>query len=251
MAIHSSLGARDMALSVPEWQAAAWCIDHTLLVPDASRVQLAQTCDEAAQYGFACVMINPAWVSFCAGCLRNTPVKTGTVIGFPLGATMTTAKRAEGLECLRLGADELDMVMNIGALKSADYALVERDVRALADTCHDAGAILKVILECVLLNDKEKEIACRLCVEAGADFVKTSTGFSKGGATVADVALMRRVVGDRCGVKAAGGIRNAADFAAMLKAGADRIGTSSSVAIMRELGAPAAQQGSTRQHLGY
>ncbi len=237
MSVYSSLGAERPALSVPEWQAAAWCIDHTLLRPEVSRAQVVQLCEEAAQYGFACVMINPTWVSFCASRLRDTPVKTGVVIGFPLGASVTTAKRLEAEECLRLGADELDMVMNIGALKSGDHALVETDMHALAETCHQAGAILKVILECALLTNQEKETACRLSLAAGADFVKTSTGFSTGGATLADVALMRRVVGDRCRVKAAGGVRNAADFAAMLKAGADRIGTSSSVSIMRELGA--------------
>jgi len=236
MNLNSSLGAT--ALTVPEWQAAAWRIDHTLLRPETTRALVAQLCDEAAQYGFACAMVNPTWVSFCASRLRDTPVKTGTVIGFPLGATVTTAKRLEAEECLRLGADELDMVMNIGALKSGDHALVETDIRSLAETCHQAGAILKVILECALLTNQEKEFACQLAVAAGADFVKTSTGFSTGGATVEDVTLMRRVVGERCRVKAAGGVRNAADFAALLKAGADRIGTSASVSILRELGAP-------------
>lgn len=239
MSHYPSVGAS--ALTVPEWQAAAWRIDHTLLRPEASRDQVAQLCDEAARYGFACVMVNPTWVSFCASCLRDTPVKIGTVIGFPLGASVTTAKRLEAEECLRLGADELDMVMNIGALKSGDHALVEIDIRTLAAVCHEARAILKVILECALLADNEKEIACQIAVAAGADFVKTSTGFGPGGATVEDVALMRRMVGDRCRVKAAGGVRTATDFAAMLKAGADRIGTSASVNIMRELGAPSAQ----------
>ena len=239
MSLYSGLDTSH--LRVPEWQGAAWCIDHTLLRPEASRAQVVQLCDEAAQFGFTSVMVNPTWVSFCASRLRDTPVKTGVVIGFPLGASVTTAKRLEADECLRLGADELDMVMNIGALKSADHALVQTDIRALADTCHDAGAILKVILECTLLTNKEKELACELSVAAGADFVKTSTGFSTGGATLEDVALMKRVVGERCRVKAAGGIRSAADFAAMLKAGAERIGTSSSVNIMRELGAPGAQ----------
>jgi deoxyribose-phosphate aldolase len=233
-------GPDAIPLAVPEWQAAAWCIDHSLLRPEASRGQVAQLCDEAAQYGFACVMVNPTWIAFCATRLRNAPVKTGTVIGFPLGASVTTAKCLEAVECLRLGADELDMVINIGALKSGEHALVETDIRTLAETCHKAGAILKVILECALLTNQEKETACRLAMAAGADFVKTSTGFSTGGATVEDVALMRRVVGDGCRVKAAGGVRTAADFAAMLKAGADRIGTSSSVNIVRELGAPAA-----------
>ena len=241
MSAYSSLGNRDASPYVPEWQAAAWCIDHTLLRAEASRTQVVQLCDEAAKYGFACVMVNPTWVSFCASRLRDTPVKTGVVIGFPLGASVTTAKRLEAEECLRLGADELDMVMNIGALKSGNGALVETDIRALGETCHQAGAILKVILECALLTNQEKETACQIAVDAGADFVKTSTGFSTGGATLEDVALMRRVVGDRCRVKAAGGIRNAADFVAMLKAGADRIGTSSSVNIMCELGASGAQ----------
>jgi deoxyribose-phosphate aldolase len=168
-------------------------------------------------------------------------VKSGTVIGFPLGASVTTAKRLEAEECLRLGADELDMVMNIGALKSGNHALVETDIRALVETCRQAGAILKVILECALLTNQEKEIACQIAVAAGADFVKTSTGFSTSGATLEDVALMRRVVGNRCRVKAAGGVRTAAHFAALLMAGADRIGTSASVDIMRELGAPSAQ----------
>ena len=234
-------GLETSQLSVPEWQAAAWCIDHTLLRPEANSAQVVQLCHEAAQYGFASVMVNPTWVSFCASHLRDSPVKTGVVIGFPLGASVTTAKRLEADECLRLGADELDMVMNIGALKSGDHALVETDIRALAETCHQAGAIVKVILECTLLTNKEKEVACELSVAAGADFVKTSTGFSTGGATLEDVTLMKRVVGDHCRVKAAGGIRNAADLASMLMAGAERIGTSASVNIMRELGAPGAQ----------
>ena len=238
MTTHRSPGARDAALSVPEWQAAAWRIDHTLLRPDATRSNVARLCDEAAEYDFACVMVNPTWIALCASRLRGTPVKTGAVVGFPLGASVSTAKRLEAEECLRLGADELDMVMNIGALKSGDHALVETDIRTLAETCHTAGAVLKVILECALLTKQEKETACELAVTAGADFVKTSTGFSSGGATVEDVELMRRVVGDRCRVKAAGGVRNAASFAALLSAGADRIGASSSVSIMRELGAP-------------
>ncbi len=241
MSAYSSLGSRDASLSIPEWQAAAWCIDHTLLRPEASRDQVVQLCHEAGQYGFACVMVNPTWVPFCVSRLRDTPVKTGVVIGFPLGASVTTAKRLEAEECLRLGADELDTVMNIGALKSGDHGLVETDIRALAESCHQAGAILKVILECALLTNKEKETACQIAVAAGADFVKTSTGFNTAGTTLEDVALLRRLVGNRCRVKAAGGIRNAADFAAMLKAGADRIGTSSSVNIMRELGAPGTQ----------
>jgi deoxyribose-phosphate aldolase len=235
MSVYPGPGAS--ALPVPEWQAAAWRIDHTLLRPEASRAQVVQLCDEAAQYGFACVMINPTWVALCASRLRDTPVRTGAVIGFPLGASVTTAKRLEAEECLRLGADELDMVMNIGALKSGDHTLVETDIRVLAETSHQAGAILKVILECALLTDKEKEAACHLALAAGADFVKTSTGFGSSGATVEDVELLRHVVGDRCRVKAAGGVRTAAEFAALLKAGADRIGTSASVNIMRELGA--------------
>jgi len=235
----TSIDPAEIGRSVPEWQAVARRIDHTLLRPEATRAQVVQLCEDAAQYDFAAVMVNASWIALATQLLRNTPVKVGTVIGFPLGATLTTAKRSEAVEALRLGADELDMVLNLGALKSGDRALVESDIRAPVTAAHDAGAILKVILETSLLNTEEKVLACQLAVSAGADFVKTSTGFGGGGATVEDVALMRRTVGELCGVKASGGIRTAAEAAAMLAAGADRLGTSSSVRIVRELGAPA------------
>jgi deoxyribose-phosphate aldolase len=169
--------------------------------------------------------------------LRLSPVKVASVVGFPHGATLSTAKRLEAIEILRLGADELDMVLNVGALKSGEHALVASDIRGVVEVAHDAGALVKVILETALLNREEKVLACELAVAAGADFVKTSTGFASAGATVEDVSLLRMTIGDRAGVKAAGGIRTAADVKAMLDAGADRIGASSSVNILRELGA--------------
>jgi deoxyribose-phosphate aldolase len=220
------------------WQAAARMIDHTLLKPEASREQIEKLCREAARFDFAAVCVNAYWIPLCAAILRPTPVKVCTVVGFPLGATLTSAKRGETAEALRLGADEIDMVMNIGAIKSGDYARVENDIRAIAEVTQDAGALLKVIFENVLLTREEKIAACELSLAAGADFVKTSTGFSSGGATVEDVALMRAHVGNRAGVKAAGGIRTADQFQAMVAAGADRIGASASVAICRKLGAP-------------
>ena len=220
------------------WQAAARMIDHTLLKPEASREQVERLCREAARFDFASVCVNAYWIPLCVSILRPTPVKVCTVVGFPLGATLTSAKRAETLEALRLGADEIDMVMNIGAMKSGDRARVENDIRALAEITHDAGGLLKVIHENVLLTREEKIAACELSLAAGADFVKTSTGFSSGGATVEDVALMRATVGNLAGVKAAGGIRTADQVLAMVAAGADRIGASASVAICRKLGAP-------------
>jgi deoxyribose-phosphate aldolase len=220
------------------WQAAAGMIDHTLLKPEASREQIEKLCREAARFDFASVCVNAYWIPVCAAILRPTPVKVCTVVGFPLGATLTNAKRLETIEALRLGADEIDMVMNVGAMKSGDHARVENDIRAIAEVTREAGALLKVIHENVLLTQEEKITACRLSLAAGADFVKTSTGFSSGGATVDDVALMRRTVGNLAGVKAAGGIRTAEQFLAMVAAGADRVGASASVAICRKLGAP-------------
>lgn len=220
------------------WQAAAHMIDHTLLKPEASREQIEKLCREAARFGFASVCVNAHWIPLCASILRPTPVKVCTVVGFPLGATLTSAKRFETLEALRLGADEIDMVMNVGALKSRDYGRVETDIRALSEVTHEAGGLLKVILENVLLTREEKVAGCELSLAAGADFVKTSTGFSSGGATAEDVALMRQTVGNLAGVKAAGGIRTADQMLAMVAAGADRIGASASVAICRRLGAP-------------
>ena len=213
-------------------------IDHTVLKPDATRAQIEQLCREALRYQTASVCIQPGWVATAARLLQGSPVKVCTVIGFPQGATLTTVKRFEAFEALRLGVQELDMVMNVGALKSGDRELVGNDVRGVAEVAHRGGAILKVILENCLLNKDEKLLACELCVGAGADFVKTSTGFAASGATTDDVALMKATVGQRAKVKAAGGIRTAADLRAMLAAGADRVGASATVAILREMGAP-------------
>ena len=226
------------AVPAMHWQAAAAMIDHTLLKPDASREQIEKLCREAARFDFASVCVNAYWIPVCAAILRPTPVKVCTVVGFPLGATLTSAKRFETVEALRLGADEIDMVMNVGAMKSGDHARVESDIRALSEVTHDAGGLLKVIFENVLLTREEKIAACELSLAAGADFVKTSTGFSSGGATLEDVALMRQRVGNLAGVKAAGGIRTADQMLAMVAAGADRVGASASVAICRKLGAP-------------
>ena len=213
-------------------------IEHTLLRPEATREQVIQLCDEARRFDFAAVVVNPGYVALAARLLRDTPVKVATVIGFPLGATLTTVKRFEASETLRLGADELDMVLNVGALKSGESELVLSDIRGVAEIAHQSGAILKVILETALLTEQEKVLACELCLAGNADFVKTSTGFGPAGATVEDVALLRRIVGNRAGVKAAGGIRDASTATAMIAAGADRLGTSASLVIIRELGAP-------------
>ena len=193
-------------------------------------------CEEASSFGFAAVCVNPWWVGLAASILRGTPVKVATTIGFPLGANHTTVKRFEAGEAIRLGAQELDMVINIGALKSKDRQSVQNDIVAVAEVAHAGGAILKVILETPLLTLEEKILSCELSLAGKADFVKTATGFF-GGATVADVSLMRGVVGDRAGVKASGGIRTAAEAEAMIEAGANRLGTSSGVAIVREMGA--------------
>lgn len=210
-------------------------IDHTLLKPEASRAQVLKLCDEAAQYRFACAMVNPAWVATAHAALTGTGVPVGVVIGFPLGANLTITKREEAEAMVRLGARELDMVLNIGLLKSGEPALVEADIRGVAQVAHDNGAILKVILETCLLSLEEKLLASELACNAGADFLKTSTGFSTSGATAADVALLRGVAGTRSGVKASGGIRTFEDAKAMLEAGASRIGASASVAIVEAL----------------
>ena len=220
------------------WQQMAQRIEHTVLRADATRDRIVRLCEEARQFNFAAVVVNPYHVALAACLTRDTPVKVATVIGFPLGATLTSVKRFEASEALRLGADELDMVINVGALKSGDRDAVTTDIAAVVEVAHRASAIVKVILETAYLTDDEKKLACELCLAASADFVKTSTGFGPAGATVEDVALMRRAVGNRAGVKAAGGIRNVRDAAAMIAAGADRIGASASVAIMQELGAP-------------
>jgi deoxyribose-phosphate aldolase len=210
----------------------AGLIDHTLLKPDATRDQVAALCGEARRYGFATVCVNPAWVALASSELAGSAVKVCTVAGFPLGADTTCMKMAEAAESIRLGAREIDMVIQVGALLAGDYDAVQLDIRGVAEVVHSGGALLKVILETALLTDDQKAAACAIAKMAGAGFVKTSTGFGPGGATARDVALMRQVVGPDTGVKAAGGIRTLADVECMIAAGADRIGTSSSVSIM-------------------
>ncbi|HVW09827.1 MAG TPA: deoxyribose-phosphate aldolase [Bryobacteraceae bacterium] len=207
-------------------------IDHTILKPDAVRDDIRTVCAEALQYGFASVCVNSFWTPFIASELRGSGVKACTVAGFPLGAAGTAAKAAETRASIADGAAEIDMVINIGAVRGGEPGIVEADIRAVAEVCHDHGAILKVIIETALLTDEEKVLACNLAVAAGADFVKTSTGFSRSGATTDDVALMRRTVGPSIGVKASGGIRTFKDLQAMVAAGANRIGASASVRIL-------------------
>lgn len=207
-------------------------IDHTILRPEATAEDVRKVCAEARQYGFASVCVNPTRVALVASELRGSKVKTCSVAGFPLGATSTEAKMREAELAIRVGAQEVDMVINVGALKDRDYQLVMSDIRDVAGVCHAGKALLKVIIEACLLDDSEKVIACAIAKLAGADFVKTSTGFSKSGATAADVALMRRVVGPELGVKAAGGIRTLEDLRAMVEAGASRVGASASVKIV-------------------
>jgi deoxyribose-phosphate aldolase len=196
--------------------------------------QIAQLCHEAMLYQFASVCINPAHVKLAAQLLQNSEVKVCTVVGFPLGATSTEAKVFETQQALDDGATEIDMVINIGALKSGDDALVKRDIAAVVETGHRRGALCKVIIEAALLTDEEKIRACELAKQAGADFVKTSTGFSSGGATIEDVTLMRRTVGPKVGVKASGGIRTLAEARDMISAGATRLGVSAGVKIIQE-----------------
>jgi deoxyribose-phosphate aldolase len=241
MSVNSSVIAGTAASLVSDWRKAALLIDHTLLKPDAARRDVVVLCDEAVRYSFHCVMVNPTNVALAAARVRGTPVKVGTVVGFPLGANLTVTKLAEAEAVLRSGAHEVDAVLNIAALKARDRVLVETEMRSLAQLAHSRSALLKVILENVLLTQEEKILGCALALEAGVDFVKTSTGFAASGATAADVALMRGVVGLKMGVKAAGGIRTAAQFMDMVEAGANRIGASASVQIVRELGAPGDQ----------
>jgi deoxyribose-phosphate aldolase len=209
-------------------------IDHTLLKPEATREQIETLCREAREHGFATVCVNPFWVRRCAELLRGCETRVCTVAGFPLGATAPEVKAFEAGRAVEDGAAEVDMVMNVGALKSGDYRLVERDIAGVVAACHGAGAVAKVILETALLSDDEKVKACVIAKAACADFVKTSTGFGPGGATAADVALMRRVVGPEMGVKAAGGVRDLKSAQAMIEAGADRIGASVGVKIVQE-----------------
>lgn len=209
-------------------------IDHTLLKPEATPSEIEQICKEAIEFSFASVCINPSYVRLAKEKLDGSNVKVCAVIGFPLGATTTKSKVREAEEAIANGAQEVDMVINIGRLKSRDYGYVENEIKEIAELAHSKRATVKVIIETCLLSDEEKEKACLLAKSAGADFVKTSTGFSKGGATAADVALMRRVVGTKMGVKASGGVRSYDDAIRMIESGATRIGTSSGVKIVLE-----------------
>ncbi|HLK67055.1 MAG TPA: deoxyribose-phosphate aldolase [Bryobacteraceae bacterium] len=212
--------------------AIAALIDHTILKPDATRADVIKVCREARQYHFASVCVNPYWVPLVRAELAGSPVKVCTVVGFPLGATSTEAKVAETAAALRAGAQEIDMVINVGALRSGDQEAVKLDIQQVVKVSHDAKAIVKVILETALLDDNQKAVACTLAKLAGADFVKTSTGFGPSGATAHDIALMRSVVGPEMGVKASGGIRTLQDLQTMKAAGASRIGASASVKIV-------------------
>jgi deoxyribose-phosphate aldolase len=234
---------RSLKLDANHWQAVAKIIDHTLLKAEATTDQVARLCHEAREFGFGAVMVNACNIAECVSKLQGSDVRVGAVIGFPLGATLTSVKVFEANECLRLGAREIDMVMNVGALKSCNGELVHSDVAAVAEAVHAEKALLKVILETGLLTDDEKRAACEISEKAGADFVKTSTGFLGGMATAEDVALMRRTV--TIGVKASGGIRSAADARKMIEAGATRLGTSSGVTIVQELRGEAAKQPSS------
>lgn len=233
--------------------ALARLIDHTQLKPEATEADIRQICEEAAHYGFASVCVHPSFVPLAFTTLRDTRVRVCTVIGFPLGATLSAAKAHEARLAVQYGADELDMVLAIGRLKGAQLAEAEADIRDVVEAAHDAAAArddapvaVKVIIETALLTDVEKVIACSLALHAGADFVKTSTGFSTGGAKADDVALMRQVVGDGLGVKASGGVGSARDVQRMVAYGATRIGASGSVAIMEGLGAEG--QSAARSH---
>src|SRR5689334_24717873 len=225
--ISSTLGVIPQNLNI------AKMIDHTLLKPDATQQEIAQLCFEARKYGFASVCVNPTWVSLCAELLKGSSARVCTVIGFPLGATASETKAFETENAIRQGATEIDMVINIGALKARDLDTVARDIRGVVNAAHAHGIIVKVILETTLLTDEEKTIASLVSKEAGADFVKTSTGFAGGGATVHDVELMRKAVGPEMGVKASGGVRRYEDAASMIKAGATRIGASAGVKIIQ------------------
>ncbi|MGI9073837.1 MAG: deoxyribose-phosphate aldolase [Bryobacteraceae bacterium] len=220
-------------------KAVALVIDHTLLKPDATRADVARLCEEARQFGFMSVCVNPYWVRFAAELLADSSVEVGTVIGFPLGANDAPIKLAEAQRALSDGAEQLDIVQNIGALRSHQLDVVGKEIADAAALAHSKGAILKVILETSVLNDDEKITACNLAAEANADFVKTSTGFSPAGATLEDVKLMRQTVGTSMGVKASGGIRTLEVLRLMVSAGANRIGTSYGVSIVREIPAPA------------
>jgi deoxyribose-phosphate aldolase len=226
-----------MPLSQTDISQLASMIDHTLLKPEATTSQVEQLCNEARRFGFASVCVNPTHVKLCARLLQGSPVRVCTVIGFPLGANLSEVKAFEAQQAIRDGATEIDMVINVGALKDKNTDLVASDIAAVVSTAHVSSALVKVIIEAALLTDEDKVTACRLAKDAAADYVKTSTGFGPGGATEHDVTLMRRAVGTQMGVKAAGGIRTLADAQKMIAAGATRLGVSASVKIMAEAGA--------------
>lgn len=235
---HGSFDSESFAReALSNWQSLAAVIDHTLLKPEAAREQIENLCDEAIRYRFACAMVNPVWVPAAVSMLAGTGIPVGVVIGFPLGASLVSTLRHEAASLTRLGAREVDMVLPIGQLKSGNHQAVAHTIAAVSTVAHHYGAVLKVILETALLTMEEKLRVSEIAIQAGADFLKTSTGFASGGATVADVAILRGVAGARCGVKASGGIRTLADVRGLLEAGANRIGASASVAIVRELGA--------------
>jgi deoxyribose-phosphate aldolase len=220
--------------AIPEGKKIAGWIDHTLLKPEATAVQIRVLCQEALEHHFASVCINPVFVPLACGLIGDAPEAICTVVGFPLGAVLPEFKVYETLACVNAGASEIDMVINIGALKSEAFGLIMNEIQAVTGTAHNQGAITKIILETALLTRREKILACLISKAAGADFVKTSTGFGTGGATIEDVELMRRVVGSEMGVKAAGGIRTYTEALAMIKAGASRLGASAGVKIVQE-----------------
>jgi deoxyribose-phosphate aldolase len=209
-------------------------IDHTILKPEATRSMIEALCKEAREYNFAAVCVNPYHVRFCKELLKGSNVKVATVVGFPLGANTKELKAFETIDAINNGADEIDMVINVGALKDGELNIVKEDIRAVVEAAKDK-AIVKVIIETCLLTDEEKRIACKLSMEAGAHFVKTSTGFNTGGATVSDVRLMKEVVGDKLEVKASGGVRDLNTAKEMIEAGATRLGTSSGIKIAKEI----------------
>jgi deoxyribose-phosphate aldolase len=225
------------AKALADWQSLAAIIDHSLLKPDATRQQVETLCSEAAQYHFASVMVNPLWASTAVGALAGTAIPVGAAIGFPFGVSLVSTLRQEASALIRLGVRQLGMVLPVGQLKSGNYQGVEHAIRAAVNVAHHHGAMIKVNLETCLLTVQEKLRASEIAIQAGADFLNTATGFASGGATPADVALMRGVAGARCGIKAAGRIRTVAQVRALLEAGANLIGSSTSVALVRELGA--------------
>ena len=236
LGLHGTAGAILLRAMRSEGQAGSvsGVIDHTLLKPDATREDIEKLCREAAEFHFATVCVNPVWVATAAATLRGTGVGVCSVVGFPLGATTAEVKNFETRRAIYDGATEIDMVINVGALKSGDLRTVEHDIEAVTQPCRQCGVVSKVIIEAALLTDEEKVTACTLSKAAGADFVKTSTGFGPGGATAADVALMRRVVGTDMGVKAAGGVRDLEGLKAMVAAGASRVGASAGVKIVQQ-----------------